>query len=390
MSDGTVGVKQSTSPDRLIDNEVLTVAAQTVYRQRVQDPEAIATLTDILAALGATVTVDGEVALDAATLAALENINVTVSNPGLTDAQLRAAPVEVDGTLTVDTITGSVEISNDAGNPIPVSGTVEVTNDVGNPLPVSASSLPLPTGAATETTLGNRLSESDFDTKTGSLTEAAPASDTASSGLNGRLQRIAQRLTSLIALFPTSLGQKTKANSFAVTLASDQDALPVTDNGGSLTVDGTVAVSNLPATQDANLKQVNGTTVDTNSGNKSAGTQRFVLATDQPQLTNALKVDGSAVTQPVKESQPATGTLSNVTMTGSSVQLVASNASRRNLMIFNDTGVVVYVKLGSSASSTSFTVKLVNQAYYELPFPVYTGAVEANGASGSVRVTEVA
>ena len=31
----------------------------------------------------------------------------------------------------------------------------------------------------------------------GSLTETAPASDTASSGLNGRLQRVAQRITSL-------------------------------------------------------------------------------------------------------------------------------------------------------------------------------------------------
>lgn len=40
----------------------------------------------------------------------------------------------------------------------------------------------------------------------GSLTETAPASDTASSGLNGRLQRIAQRITSMIALLPTALG----------------------------------------------------------------------------------------------------------------------------------------------------------------------------------------
>jgi len=38
-------------------------------------------------------------------------------------------------------------------------------------------------------------------TAIGALAETAPASDTASSGLNGRLQRIAQRLTSLIALF---------------------------------------------------------------------------------------------------------------------------------------------------------------------------------------------
>lgn len=43
-------------------------------------------------------------------------------------------------------------------------------------------------------------------TQTGTVTEAAPATDTGSSGLNGRLQRIAQRLTSLIALLPTSLG----------------------------------------------------------------------------------------------------------------------------------------------------------------------------------------
>ncbi|MER9849818.1 hypothetical protein NKJ55_21240 [Mesorhizobium sp. M0106] len=37
----------------------------------------------------------------------------------------------------------------------------------------------------------------DDDALLGSLTEAAPASDTASSGLNGRLQRIAQNLTAL-------------------------------------------------------------------------------------------------------------------------------------------------------------------------------------------------
>lgn len=55
----------------------------------------------------------------------------------------------------------------------------------------------------------------------GSLTETAPATDTASSGLNGRLQRIAQRLTSLIALLPSSLGAKTGANSLSIVPASD-------------------------------------------------------------------------------------------------------------------------------------------------------------------------
>jgi hypothetical protein len=35
MADGTVGVLQSPGADRLIDNEVLTVGGQTVYRQRI-------------------------------------------------------------------------------------------------------------------------------------------------------------------------------------------------------------------------------------------------------------------------------------------------------------------------------------------------------------------
>lgn len=39
----------------------------------------------------------------------------------------------------------------------------------------------------------------------GAINEAAPGSDIASSGLNGRLQRIAQRLSTLIGLFPTAL-----------------------------------------------------------------------------------------------------------------------------------------------------------------------------------------
>jgi hypothetical protein len=77
----------------------------------------------------------------------------------------------------------------------------------------------------------------------GALVETAPASDTASSGLNGRLQRIAQRLTSLIALLPASLGQKLMASSFAVTIASDQSALSTTPTAmvGSYQQDLTVS-----------------------------------------------------------------------------------------------------------------------------------------------------
>lgn len=99
-----------------------------------------------------------------------------------------------------------VELRNSAGTEVGTSGAPVRTDPTGSTTqPVSAASLPLPAGAATEATLATRLTESDFDTKAGSLTETAPATDTASSGLNGRLQRVAQRLTSLIALLPAAL-----------------------------------------------------------------------------------------------------------------------------------------------------------------------------------------
>lgn len=52
--------------------------------------------------------------------------------------------------------------------------------------------------AAGANTIGKFLIDTT-DTMIGALTETAPATDVASSGLNGRLQRIAQRLTSLVS-----------------------------------------------------------------------------------------------------------------------------------------------------------------------------------------------
>lgn len=130
--------------------------------------------------------------------------------------------VNPSGALAAD-VTGTVSVSNFPATQ-PVSGSVSVSNFPATQA-VSAVSLPLPTGAST-------LAEQQTQTTAiGSLTEAAPATDTASSGLNGRLQRIAQRLTSLIALFPTSLGAKLSADSLSVVLASDQAALPITQGG---------------------------------------------------------------------------------------------------------------------------------------------------------------
>lgn len=64
------------------------------------------------------------------------------------------------------------------------------------------------TGALVTSTSGGATAanQTTLNTEVGAVNETAPASDTASSGLNGRLQRIAQRLTSIIALLPAALG----------------------------------------------------------------------------------------------------------------------------------------------------------------------------------------
>jgi hypothetical protein len=122
---------------------------------------------------------------------------------------------------TGNTSIGSIDTKTPALGQALAAGSVPVV------LPVAQITTLTPpaaiTGYATETTLGSGL---------GAVTETAPSTDTASSGVNGRLQRLAQKLTSLIALFPTSVGQKAKSAALAVTLASDEDLLVI---NGSVT-----------------------------------------------------------------------------------------------------------------------------------------------------------
>lgn len=101
-----------------------------------------------------------------------------------------------------------------------------------DPLPVTVTAVPANSALAAGTNLIGKVSIDQVTPNAnevvvlasagiGSLTESAPATDTASSGLNGRLQRVAQRLTSLISQLPSTLGIKTAANSLSVAPASD-------------------------------------------------------------------------------------------------------------------------------------------------------------------------
>lgn len=72
--------------------------------------------------------------------------------------------------------------------------------------------------------------------------------------------------STLAGLDAAVLGQDTMANSLPVVLASNQSSIPVTDNGGSLTVDGSVSVSNFPATQNVAVTSIVEVEVKNDSG----------------------------------------------------------------------------------------------------------------------------
>ena len=85
-----------------------------------------------------------------------------------------------------------------------------------------------------------------------------------------------------------------------------------------------------------------GTTVDTNSGNKSAGTQRVVLATDQPNLTTNLNV---------KQNFRTTLATGQVTLSTTAGTMVAANATRRRCVVKN-TDAAITITCGPATVTT--------------------------------------
>lgn len=125
-----------------------------------------------------------------------------------------------DGQNAQVTLTNaSVEISNDVGNPVPVSGTVTATGPLtdtqlrATAVPVSATALPLPSGAATSS------NQSTANASLASLDSKAPALVT------GRVPVDGSGVTQPVAPNITRGSGVTDANTQRVTLASDGPAV---------------------------------------------------------------------------------------------------------------------------------------------------------------------
>lgn len=114
---------------------------------------------------------------------------------------------------------------------------------------------------------------------------------------------------------------------------------------------------------------------------------------------SAWKVDGSAVTQPVSGTvtavtvpvAPGSVSQASVNDTNASGTLLASNSNRIGATIYNDSDQYLFLKLGGTASTSSFTCRVVSHGYYEVPFR-YTGVIDgiwAANSTGAARITEL-
>jgi hypothetical protein len=74
----------------------------------------------------------------------------------------------------------------------------------------------------------------------------------------------------------------------------------------------------------------------------------------------------------------------------SNVILLAANPARKTALFFNNSEKDLYIKYGSASALDNFTVKLLAGAYFEMPYPCYTGQINGiwNTKNGYAMVTE--
>ena len=227
-------------------------------------------------------------------------------------------PVSIAASVAV---TGPLTDTQLRATAVPVSGTVGVSGTV----PVSAVSLPLPTGAATETTL---------------------------SALNTKV---------------------TTCNTGAVVVSSS--ALPTGASTSALQTTGNTSLSTI-ATNTTNAAT---TTLQT-IGNTSLAS----LLTNSNELHRGTTATLSSVT--------AVGALN----TGTQTLLAAATVSaRKGVMLFNSTNRTIFILFGTGTANatTSFSVAIASNAYYEVPDKFANVAIQysiANAtATNTVLVTTV-
>jgi hypothetical protein len=94
----------------------------------------------------------------------------------------------------------------------------------------------------------------------------------------------------------------------------------------------------------------------------------------------------------VTTNKATNSTVTSVAITANSNNvLLAANSSRIAATIYNATNKIAYIKYGSTASATNYTLQLMPNAYFEVQND-WTGEIDSfasNGTNGNILVTEM-
>lgn len=291
-----------------------------------------------------------------------------VDNAGFTDGTTRIIPAgfifdETAGTAFVENDAGAARIDDKRAQILVVEDfsvrgrrlVITATNAAkvdGSAVtqPISAVSLPLPAGAATEVTLATRASEATLaliETNTDNLNVA----------LSTRLAEAT--FTARI----NTLGQKTMAASTPVVLSSDQTVIPVSDNGGSLTVD----TPQLPAALVGGRLDVNqgawlGSTAPTVGQKAMASSVPVVISSDQSD------VGVKQATAANLNAQVVGPGASGAAISGNPVRVSASDGTNTRDVLSDTSGRLQMV--GAAADGTAASGN-----------PVQVGGVDGSGVA---------
>lgn len=117
-----------------------------------------------------------------------------------------------------------------------------------------------------------------------------------------------------------------------------------------------------------------------------------VVDANGDQLTNfPVSVTNTPTVTFTPEAPPATAVLTSVASSVSSVTILASNASRKKFIVYNDSTKTLKLAYAATATASAFTHLLAAGQVYESELHDYSGIVTGiwSAVNGNARVTEL-
>ena len=338
-------------------------------------------------------------------------VAVDTGSSGLTDAELRATSLTVnqlsgsswstsvvdifgttatnlvnpDGRMKVELPTGSsgltdTELRASHLDVQQVSGAIDSVNVVSMPS-VTVTSI---TNSIATSILNGDGTTLDPRNRNWTITETVPIS----AGATLDVQQVSGASWSINVLSLPSVTVTSITNSVASSLVdssgvqySGSNPLPITwVSGAGVSTSVNISDSTGVGYSGSNPLPITGTVV---VSSVTASTASALVDSSGVQYSGSNPI-------PTKEVRSVTPSQTSVSVTVASTSILAANTSRLGATIYNEGSATCYMKLGATASLTSYTLQIASGGYYEVPFG-YTGAIDGitSASTAQLRITEI-